>query len=58
MWKKAEKALGSFVASSQIEALCPGVSRETVRKVLNRLKSKRKVKCIRRGPDAEWTKLG
>lgn len=42
----------------QIEALCPGVSRETVRKVLNRLKSKRKVKCVTRGPDAEWVKLG
>ncbi|MBN1342867.1 MAG: Fic family protein [Phycisphaerae bacterium] len=43
---------------SQIEALCPGVSRETVRKVLNRLKSEQKVACIRRGPDAEWAKLG
>jgi Fic family protein len=43
---------------SQIEALCPGVSRETVRKVLNRLKSEQKVRCIRRGPNAEWTKLG
>ncbi|MBP7937520.1 MAG: Fic family protein [Phycisphaerae bacterium] len=41
---------------TQIEELCPGVSRETVRKVLNRLKVSRKIKCVRRGPDAEWEK--
>jgi hypothetical protein len=41
---------------TQIEELCPGVSRETVRKVLNRLKADGKIKCVRRGPDAEWAK--
>ena len=41
---------------TQIEELCPGVSRETVRKVLNRLKADGKIKCVRRGPDAEWSK--
>lgn len=41
---------------TQIEEQCPGVSRETVRKVLNRLRADGKIKCVRRGPDAEWAK--
>ena len=43
---------------TQIEEQCPGVSRETIRKVLNKLRRRRKVRCVRRGPDAEWAKPG
>jgi Fic family protein len=43
---------------SQIEEHCPGVSRETIRKVLNRMRKEGRVNCARRGPDAEWTKSG
>jgi Fic family protein len=42
----------------QIEEQCPGVSRELIRRVLNRLRTKRKIECVRRGAGAEWTKIG
>jgi hypothetical protein len=38
---------------ADIEEQRPGVSRETIRKVLNRLRAERKVKCLGRGPDTQ-----
>ncbi len=50
--------LGTVFRISQIEANCPNVSRPMIRKVLEQLKRQGKVECTRRGPDAEWRKLG
>lgn len=41
---------------SQLEALCPSVSPETVRLVLRGLKRQGKIECLGRGPGALWRK--
>ncbi len=42
----------------QLEAACPGVSRDMVRRVLRRLRDAGRVRCLGRGPGARWTKRG
>lgn len=41
-----------------LERLCPGVSRETIRLVLRELKARGCVECLGRGPGAKWRKRG
>jgi Fic family protein len=48
---------GPFTVSD-IERLCPGVSRDMIKKVFTDLKKKRDIKPLGRGPGAQWVKKG
>jgi len=42
----------------QLQAACPGVSRDMIRRVLRQLKAEGQVECLGRGPGARWQKRG
>lgn len=48
-------ARGAFTLA-EIEAACPGVSRDMVRKVLKDLQAQGMIECMGRGPGARWEK--
>jgi Fic family protein len=50
-----ERADGRFTVSG-IQAECPGVSVDMIRKVLKDLRSKGLVECLGRGQNAQWEK--
>lgn len=55
-----ESAIASFekeFAISDLEKVCPGVSRDMIRIVMNRLRKKGRLKILGRGRDARWAKL-
>jgi Fic family protein len=47
---------GSFTLV-ELERLCPGVSRDMIRRVLWELKRHGKIECVKRGPAAEWRRV-
>ena len=51
-------SLGKEFAISDLEKACPGVSRDMIRVVMNRLRKEGRLKILSRGRDARWTKLG
>lgn len=50
-----ETTAGEF-AITDIERLCPGVSRDMIRLLLRDMKAAKKVECLGRGPGAKWRK--
>ena len=55
-----ENAIDSFekqFAISDLEKACPGVSRDMIRIVMNRLRKRGRLKILGRGRDAKWVKL-
>ena len=55
-----EVAIASFereFAISDLEKACPGVSRDMIRIVMNRLRKQGRLKILGRGCDARWAKL-
>ena len=44
-------------AISDLEKACPGVSRDMIRNVMNRLRKQGRLKILGRGRDAKWAKL-
>lgn len=52
-----EACPGDFTLGD-LERVCPGVSRDMVRRVLRQLQKARKVECLGRGPGAPWRKKG
>jgi Fic family protein len=55
-----EAAIASFekeFAISDLEKACPGVSRDMIRIVMNRLRKEGRLKVLGRGRDAKWAKL-
>ncbi len=55
-----ESAIASFekeFAISDLEKACPGVSRDMIRIVMNRLRKQGRLKILGRGRDARWAKL-
>lgn len=55
-----EAAIASFekeFAISDLEKACPGVGRDMIRIVMNRLRKQGRLKILGRGRDAKWTKL-
>ena len=55
-----ETAIASFkkeFAISDLEKACPGVSRDMIRNVMNRLRKEGRLKILGRGRDAKWAKL-
>jgi Fic family protein len=58
---QVESAVTAFPAEfslADVERASPGVSRDMVRRVLQRLQREGKVKCIGLGPGARWQKRG
>jgi Fic family protein len=49
------KIKGTFTLAA-LEAKCPGVSRDMIRKVLKDMQKAGKIKCLGRGPMAPWEK--
>ncbi len=55
-----EEAINSFPAQFAISELgqkCPGVSRDMLRYLLNRLQQEKRLKCVRRGRNSLWQKI-
>ena len=50
-----ETTTGEF-GITDIERLCPGVSRDMIRLLLRDMKAVKKVECLGRGPGAKWRK--
>jgi Fic family protein len=48
---------GDTFAISDLERLRPGVSRATIRRVLEELRAERQIKCLGRGRSARWRRL-
>jgi Fic family protein len=54
-----EQAINSFPAQfsiAEIERICPGVSRDMLRHILNRLQRQKHISCVRRGRNSLWQK--
>ena len=43
---------------SELQDVCPGVSYPTLQRGLAELKKSGEIRCLRRGPDAEWERIG
>jgi Fic family protein len=56
--KNAIRRMGDTFTLRQLEAVCPGVSRDMIRRVLRQLKTAGQVECLGRGPGARWQKRG
>ena len=50
-------SLNKEFAISDLEKACPGVSRDMIRIVMNRLRKEGRLKILGRGRDAKWAKL-
>ena len=54
-----ESAIGQFPGEfslTDLERACPGVSRDMIRRVLDRLRKAGKTECLGRGPGTKWQK--
>lgn len=54
--RAVERMTGRFTIAD-LRRACPGVSYPTLQRALADLKRERKVKCLGRGPDAEWERI-
>jgi Fic family protein len=55
-----EQAINSFPAQfsiAEIERICPGVSRDMLRHILNRLQRQKQISCVRHGRNSLWQKI-
>jgi hypothetical protein len=55
-----EHALQSLVGTfgiAEVERLCPHVSRDTIRLVLNRWREEGRMKILGKGRDAKWRRM-
>lgn len=48
---------GEF-SRSDIEQLCPGISRDMIRLVFRQLKKEKKITCLGKGQSAKWRRIG
>jgi Fic family protein len=56
-----ETAILGFVGEfglSDVERVCPGVSRDMVRRVLQKMQRAGKIECLGKGRTAKWRKIG
>jgi Fic family protein len=54
-----EQAINAFpghFSIAEIERICPGVSRDMLRHILNRLQRQKQICCVRRGRNSLWQK--
>ncbi|MFH0823700.1 MAG: Fic family protein [Pseudomonadota bacterium] len=56
MIEAAVNAMSGEFTLNQLEHVCPGVSRDMIRRVLRGLQKTREVECLGRGPGAAWRK--
>jgi CRP-like cAMP-binding protein len=42
---------------SDLKRVCPGVSYPTLQRALSDLRKEKKIKCLGRGPDAQWERI-
>ncbi|MDO9464498.1 MAG: hypothetical protein Q7J67_04285 [bacterium] len=49
--------VGEF-AISDIEKLCPGISRDMIRVVFRQLQKEKRIVCLGKGQSAKWKRIG
>jgi Fic family protein len=57
MVRNAVKRLPARFRLEDLQRACPGVSYPTLQRALAELKKKREIRCLSRGPDAEWERI-
>jgi hypothetical protein len=57
MVQSAEDRLVGRFTIGDLQRACPGVSYPTLQRALADLKRERKVRCLGRGPDAQWERI-
>lgn len=57
MVRRAISNLSQRFTIGDLERACPGVSHPTLQRALADLRKERKIKCLGRGPDAQWERL-
>ena len=55
--RSAIKRLPERFAIGDLKRACPGVSYPTLQRALADLRKEKKVRCLGRGPDAEWERI-
>lgn len=58
MVQRAVERLPTRFTIGDLKRACPGVSYPTLQRALAELKRKREVRCLGRGPDAQWERTG
>lgn len=58
MVQHAVKRLPDRFRISELQRACPGVSYPTLKRALEDLRRQKKVRCLGRGRDAEWERIG
>ncbi len=56
MVERAIETVSGEFGITDVERLCPGVSRDLIRLVLRELKTAGRIECLGRGPGAKWRK--
>jgi predicted transcriptional regulator of viral defense system len=56
MVEQAIETISGEFSITDVERLCPGVSRDMIRLVLRELKAGGRIECLGRGPGAKWRK--
>lgn len=57
MVRRAVERLAGRFTIGDLQRACPGVSYPTLQRALADLKKERKVRCLGRGPDAQWERM-
>jgi len=58
MVQQAVKRLPDRFRIAELQRVCPGVSYPTLKRALEDLKRQKKVRCLRKGRDAQWERIG
>ncbi len=56
MIEQALETVSGLFGVTDVERLCPGVSRDMIRRLLRDLKAAGRIECLGRGPGAKWRK--
>jgi Fic family protein len=58
MVQQAVKRLPNRFRIAELQRVCPGVSYPTLKRALEDLKRQKKVRCLGKGRDAQWERIG
>ena len=58
MVQQAVKRLPDRFRIAELQRVCPGVSYPTLKRALEELKRQKKVRCLGKGRDAQWERIG
>ena len=56
MVEHAIETISGEFGITDVERLCPGVSRDMIRLLLRELKAAGRIECLGRGPEGKWRK--